>query len=114
MSAQELHLLLPILKAETIDLRHHMADSQSIEILGHPALVKAFKLSGINNPSNLSVLKAVSKMDALAYLSFTNFTLAPHSPFNLLEKTQLSNGEREVDREPRSLVHILLLLKYIG
>jgi hypothetical protein len=94
MSPQELHLLLPLLKAETIDLRNNMADSEALGALGHPTQVKAFKLSGINNPSYQSILKTVSKMIALAHLSFTNFSSAAHSPFDLLEKMRLRNGER--------------------
>jgi hypothetical protein len=83
MSPQELHLLLPILKAETIDLRNHMVNTQAIDALGHPALVKSFKLNGTNNPSNQSILRVVSKMSALTYLSFTNFNTPPHSTFEL-------------------------------
>jgi hypothetical protein len=92
MSPQELHLLLPLLKAETIDLRNHMADSQALDMLGHPSQVKAFKLSGINTPSRHSILKTVSKMGSLAHLSFNNFASAVHSSFDLLEKMQLRNG----------------------
>lgn len=61
-----------------------MVDTQAIDALGHPALVKSFKLNGINNPSNQSIMKAVSKMGTLAYLSFINFASAAHSPFDLL------------------------------
>jgi hypothetical protein len=61
-----------------------MVDTQAIDALGHHTLVKTFKLSGINNPSNVSVMRAVGKMGALNYLSFTNFTTLPHSPFDLL------------------------------
>ncbi len=92
MSPQELHLLLPLLKAETIDLRNHMADTQTLDTLGHPTLVKAFKLGGMNSPSYHSILKTVSRMTALAYLSFNNFASPSHSPIDLLEKMQLRNG----------------------
>jgi hypothetical protein len=113
MSPQELQLLLPLLKTDSLDLRNHMAGNDALEAIGHPALVKCFKLSGVNAPSNRAILRAVSKMGGLAYLSFVHFPAVQHRAFDLLDKAQLRNGEQSGDAEPRSLVHTVLLLKYL-
>lgn len=54
-------------------------------------------------------------MSELTELSFSNFVSQRPSPFHLLDKHQLKNKEmdEEVQPEARSLVNMLVLLKYV-